>query len=93
MIHRMYMESRMLENSEPSGGNSSYFTAMSIIRAALLVTLIFHSTYESTDIGEPIYRNSAKVVSHAWLLSHGACTIRPMMGKTHVVMVFAASFL
>ena len=83
----------MMENSDPSGGYSSYLVAMSIIRAHFPVTLMFHKMYDIAAMGEPAHRNSASTVCQASLLSHGAWTIKPMMGRTHVVMVFAESFL
>lgn len=89
----MNIESLIFEKSEPSSGYSLYRVDMSIIIAHFPVILMFQKTYDSAAIGEPRYRNKDSVVAHAWLLSHGAWTTNPMIGRTQVVMVLAVSFL
>jgi len=59
---------------------------MSTINAAFAETLMFHSTYDSDAIGEPTHRVMASRVRHAALLSKGACSSVPMMGRIQVVM-------
>ena len=93
MMHEMYIESLIIENSERSGGYLSYLAAISIRSAAFPVTLIFLKMYDIAAMGEPVHRKSDRMVIHAWLLSQGACTMRPIIGRTYIVIVFAASFL
>ena len=42
-------------------------------------------------MGEPDQRQRDSIVCQAWLLSYGAWTKRPRIGRSHVVMVLAAS--
>ena len=44
MRQRMYIESLIMEKSDPSGGYSSYHLSMSTISAALPDTLILQKT-------------------------------------------------
>jgi len=79
----------MLENSEPSEGRSLYGAAMSTIKAALPLTLIFQKMYERELVGEPSHRRSENSVPLVLLLSKGACRSMPMMGKTQDAILFA----
>lgn len=86
---RMQKESRMLEKSEPSEGRSLYGVAMSTIKAALLLTLIFQKMYDRELMGDLSYQRSENSVPLVLLLSKGPCRSLPMMGKTQVAILFA----
>lgn len=75
-------ESLISENSEFSLGNSSYLVAISTIKAHLPVTLMFHKRYDKLDIGLPTHRNRKRILSQFLLLSYGACSKSPMIGRT-----------
>jgi hypothetical protein len=79
----------MLEKSELSEGRSLYSVAMSTIKAALPLTLIFQKMYERELMGDPSHRRSENSVPLVLWLSKGACKSMPMMGKTQVAILFA----
>lgn len=79
----------MLEKSEPSEGRALYGVAMSTIKAALLLTLIFQKMYDRELMGDLSYQRSENSVPLVLLLSKGPCRSLPMMGKTQVAILFA----
>jgi hypothetical protein len=80
----------MLEKSEPSEGCLLYGVAMSTIKAALPLTLIFQKKMHERELmGDPSHRRSENSVPLVLLLSKGACRSMPMIGKTQVAILFA----